>query len=111
MGCSFADGFGERTTNKPQSNYTYIHKLNNFVICSKYCCSLAVCLYASEHCLCLLAKYVTFDANNIDKMSDDELWSAFEEAAAAKAACSLKKDKKGEEELAEIITKIRKKLN
>ena len=57
------------------------------------------------------SKYVTFDANNIDKMSDDELWSAFEEAAAAKAACSLKKDKKGEEELAEIITKIRKKLN
>ena len=57
------------------------------------------------------SKYVTFDASNIDKMSIDELWSAFEEAAAAKAACSIRKDKKGEEELAEIITKIRKKLN
>ena len=57
------------------------------------------------------SKYVTFDASNIDKMSDDELWAAFEEAAAAKAACALRKDKKGEEELAEIIAQIRKKLN
>lgn len=57
------------------------------------------------------SKYVTFDASNIDKMSNDELWAAFEEAAAAKSACVLRKDKKGEEELTGIIAQIRKKLN
>jgi hypothetical protein len=57
------------------------------------------------------SKYVTFDEKNIDKMSTEELWSAFEEAAAAKSACYLRKDKKGEAELAEIIAQIRKRLS
>lgn len=57
------------------------------------------------------SKYVTFDEKDIDKMDKDQLWDAFEQAAAAKAACFVRKDKKGEAELAELIKKIRSKLN
>ena len=56
----------------------------------------------------LESKYVTFSENELTGMSVDELWDAFEEAAAAKSACSIKKDKKGEAELADLITEIRK---
>ena len=57
------------------------------------------------------SKYVTFDEKDIDKMDKDQLWDAFEQAAAAKATCFVKKDKKGEAELAELIKKIKSKLN
>lgn len=57
------------------------------------------------------SKYVTFDENNIDKMSTEELWAAFEEVASAKSVCYLRKDKKGEAECADLIAKIRKRLS
>lgn len=55
----------------------------------------------------LESKYVAFSENELNNMSVDELWDAFEEAAAAKSACSIKKDKKGEAELTDIIKEIR----
>lgn len=56
----------------------------------------------------LESKYVTFSEKDLNNMSVDELWDAFEEAAAAKSACSIKKDKKGEAEMTDLITEIRK---
>lgn len=56
----------------------------------------------------LESKYVTFSEDELTDMSVDELWDAFEEAAAAKSACSIKKDKKGETEMASVIAEIRK---
>lgn len=56
------------------------------------------------------AKYVTFDEDSLKNMSNEELWDALEQAASAKAVCYIRKDKKGEAELTELIKNIRAKL-
>lgn len=56
------------------------------------------------------SKYVTFDEDSLNNMNNEELWDALEQAAAAKAVCYIRKNKKGEAELTELIKNIRAKL-
>lgn len=56
------------------------------------------------------SKYVTFDEDSLKNMNNEELWDALEEAASAKAVCTIRRDKKGEAELTELIKNIRAKL-
>jgi hypothetical protein len=58
----------------------------------------------------LEASYITFNEKDLDNMSKEELYTALQDAAAAKAFCFVRKDKKGEAEMADMIAKIRKML-
>lgn len=58
----------------------------------------------------LEASYITFNEKDLGNMSKEELYTALQDAASAKTMCSIRKDKKGEAEMTDMIAKIRKML-